>query len=173
MFSIKSKIVCIGDLNEHPNSPMTIFTKFINLCYFYLLEKQQRRGIPLQYCCLEDPVDGGAWWTAFHGITKSWTQLSDFIFTLHFHALEKKTATHSSVLAWKIPGMEEPGGLPSMGSHRVGHDWSNLAAAAAAQKHRLASNCVIICDRIKNSLCLQACLPLFYRHLLFGIKVCQ
>ena len=88
-------------------------------------------GTPLQYSCLENPVDGGAWWAAVHGVTKSWTRLSDFTFPFHFHALEKKMATHSSVLAWRIPGMGEPGGLPSMGSHRVGHDWSDLAAAAA------------------------------------------
>ena len=75
-------------------------------------------------------MDGGAWWAAIHGVTKSRTRLSDFTFTFHFHALEKEMATHSSVLAWRIPGMEEPGGLPSMGSHRVGHDWSDLAAAA-------------------------------------------
>ena len=65
-------------------------------------------------------------------LTSSWTWLSDFTFTFHFHALEKEMATHSSILAWRIPGTGEPGGLPSMGSHRVGHDWSNLAAAAAA-----------------------------------------
>ena len=64
-------------------------------------------------------------------IAKSWTRLSDFTFTFHFPALEKKMATHSSILAWRIPGTGEPGGLPSMGSHRVGHDWSDLAAAAA------------------------------------------
>ena len=67
-------------------------------------------------------MDGGAWWAAVHGVTKSWTQLSDFTFTSLFHALEKEMATHSSVLAWRIPGMAEPGGLPSMESHRVGHD---------------------------------------------------
>ena len=76
-------------------------------------------------------MDGGAWWAAVHGVTKSWTWLSDFTFTFHFHALEKEMATHSSVLAWRIPGTGEPGGLPSTGSHRVGHDWSDLAAAAA------------------------------------------
>ena len=74
----------------------------------------------------------GAWWAAVHGVTKSWTWLSAFTLTFHFHVLEKEMATHSSVLAWRILGMGEPGGLPSMGSHRVGHDWSNLAAAAAA-----------------------------------------
>ena len=80
------------------------------------------RGTPFQYSCLENPVDGGAWWAAVHGVVKSWTRLSDFIFTFHFHALEKEMATHSSVLAWRIPGLGEPGGLPYMGSHRVGHD---------------------------------------------------
>ena len=72
----------------------------------------------------------GAWWAAVHGVTKSWTQLSDFTFTFHCHALEKEMATHSSVLAWRIPGVVRPGGLPSMGSHRGKHDWSDLAAAA-------------------------------------------
>ena len=81
-----------------------------------------REAGPLQYSCLENPMDGGAWWAAVHGVTQSWTQLSDFTFTFHFHALEKEMATHSSVLAWRIPGTGEPGGLPSMGSHRVGHD---------------------------------------------------
>ena len=79
-------------------------------------------GVPLQYSCLENPMDGGAWWAVVHGVAKSWTRLSDFTFTFHFHALEKEMATHSSVLAWRIPGKEEPGGLPSMGSHRVRHD---------------------------------------------------
>ena len=89
-------------------------------------------GTPLQHSCLENPMDGGAWWAAVHGVTKSQIRLSDFTFNFHFHALEKEMATHSSVLAWRIPGTEEPGGLPSLGSHRVGHDWSDLAAAAAA-----------------------------------------
>ena len=75
-------------------------------------------------------MDGGAWWAAVLRVIKSRTQLSDFTFTFHFYALEKEMATHSSVLAWRIPGMGEPGGLTSMGSHRVGHNWSDLAAAA-------------------------------------------
>ena len=75
-------------------------------------------------------MDGGTWWAAVHGVAKRWTQLSDFTFTFHFHALEKEMATHSSVLAWRIPGMGEPGGVLSMGYHRVGHDCSDLAAAA-------------------------------------------
>ena len=79
-------------------------------------------GAPLQYSCLENPMDGGAWWAAVHGVAKSRTELSDFTFTSHFHALEEEMATHSSVLAWRIPGTGEPGGLPSMGSHRGGHD---------------------------------------------------
>ena len=95
-----------------------------------LIKSYQCNGTPLQCSCLKNPMDGGAWWAAVHGVTKSQTRLNDFTFTFHFHALEKKIATHSSVLAWRIPGMGEPGGLPSMGSHRVGHDWSDLAAAA-------------------------------------------
>ena len=79
-------------------------------------------GTPLQYSCLENPMDGGTWWAAVHGIAKSQTRLSDFRFPFHFHALEKEMATHSSVLAWRLPGTGEPSGLPSMGSHRVGHD---------------------------------------------------
>ena len=79
-------------------------------------------GNPLQYSCLEDPVGGGAWWAAVHGVAKSQTRLSNFTFTFHFHALEKEMTTHSRVLAWRIPGTGEPGGLLSMGSHRVRHD---------------------------------------------------
>ena len=67
-------------------------------------------------------MGGGAWWAAVHGVAKSWTRLSNVPFTFHFHALEKEMATHSSVLAWRIPGMGEPGGLPSMGSHGFRHD---------------------------------------------------
>ena len=87
-------------------------------------------GNPLQSSCLENPMDGGAWWAAVHGVAKSWIGLSKFTFTFHFHTLEKEMATHSSVLARRIPGMGEPGGLPSMGSHSIGHNRSDLAAAA-------------------------------------------
>ena len=83
---------------------------------------REGNGTLLQYSCLENPMDGGPWWAAVHGVAKSRTRLSDFTFTFHFHALEKEVATHSNVLAWRIPGTGEPGGLPSMGSHRVGHD---------------------------------------------------
>ena len=89
-------------------------------------------GNPLQYSCLENPMDGGAWEAAVHGMEKSQIWLSDFTFTFHFYALEKEMATHSSVVAWRIPGTEEPGGLLSMGSHSVGRDCRELAAAAAA-----------------------------------------
>ena len=87
---------------------------------------------PLQYSCLENPMDGGAWKAAVHGVAKSQTWQSNFTFTFHFHALEEEMAPHSSVLAWRIPGTGEPGGLLSMGSHRVGHDWGDSAAAAGA-----------------------------------------
>ena len=87
-----------------------------NVCFL------EGNGTPLQYSYLENPMDGGAWWAAVHGVAKSWAQQSDFTFTFHFRALEKEMATHSSVLAWRIPRMREPGGLPSMGLHRVGHD---------------------------------------------------
>ena len=79
-------------------------------------------GTPHWYSCLENPMDGGAWSAAVHGVAEGWTRLSDFTFTVHFHALEKEMATHSSVLAWRILGTGEPGGLLSMGSHRVGHN---------------------------------------------------
>ena len=82
----------------------------------------ESNGNPLQYSCLENPMYGGAWWAAVLGVAKSRTQLSGFTFPLHFHALEKEIVTHSNFLAWRIPGTGEPGGLPSMGSHRVGHD---------------------------------------------------
>ena len=91
---------------------------------------KEGNGTPLQYSCLENPMDGGGGWTAVHGVTKSQTRLSDVPFTFHFYVLEKEMATHSSVLAWRISGTGEPGGLPSMGLHRVRHDWSDLAAAA-------------------------------------------
>ena len=93
---------------------------------------REGNGNPLQYCCLENPMDGGAWWAAVHKFPKSRIWLSEFTFIFRFHALEKEMATHSSVLAWRIPEMAEPGGLQSMGSHRVRHDWSDLTAIAAA-----------------------------------------
>ena len=108
--------------NEDENSFMGYFQHWT----------REGNGTPLQYSCLKNPVEEGAWWAAVPGVAKSQTRLSDFTFTFHFHALEKEMANHSSVLAWRIPGMGEPGGLPPMGSHRVGHDWSDLAAATAS-----------------------------------------
>ena len=98
------------------------FILFLFKCVFFFYCIGEGNGTPLQYSCLENPMDGGAWWAAVHGVAKSLTRLSDFTFTFHFHASEKEMATHSSVLAWRIPGTGKPDGLPSMGSHRVGHD---------------------------------------------------
>ena len=109
-------------------------------------------GIPLQYSCLENPMDGGAWWATVQGVSKSQTRLSDFTFTFHFHALEKEVATRSSVLAWRIPGTGEPGGLPSMGSHRVGHAWSDAAAAAVTNG---IWQSLTVYSKAKTSLCWQ------------------
>ena len=89
---------------------------------FLEISIRESDGTPVQYSCLENAMDGGAWWAAVHGAAKSQTRLGDFTFTFHFHALEKEMATHSSVLAWRILGTRKPGGLPSMGSHRVGHN---------------------------------------------------
>ena len=97
-------------------------------------------GTPLQYSCLENPRDGGAWKAAVHGVAEGRTRLRDFTFTFHFHALEKEMATHSSVVAWRIPGTGEAGGLPSMGLHRVGHDWSHLAVAVAVLVYEINRN---------------------------------
>ena len=88
----------------------------------------ESNGTPLQYSCLENPMDVGAWKAAVHRVAEGQVRLSNFTFTFHFHALEKAMATHSRVLAWRILGTGEPGGLPSMGAHRVRHDWSDLAA---------------------------------------------
>ena len=102
----------------------SLFILFLKLYILYsgIAKWGEGHGTRLQYSCLENPMDGGAWWAAVHGVARSWTRLSDFTFTFPFHALEKEMATHSSVVAWRIPGTGEPGGLLPMGSHRVGHD---------------------------------------------------
>ena len=102
----------------------------VEFCRNIWVRDGEGNGIPLQYSSLENPMNGGAWWAAVHGVAKSRAWLSDF--TFHYHALEKEMEIHSTVLAWRIPGTGEPGGLPSLGSCRVGHDWSDLAAATAA-----------------------------------------
>ena len=121
-------------LQERQYLTFNLLEFFFFLSFLMESEIKLGNGTPLRYSCLENPMDGGAWWAAVHGVAKSQTQLSDFTFTFHFHALEEEMAIHSSVLAWRLPGTGEPGGLPSMGSHRVGHDWSDLAAAAASHQ---------------------------------------
>ena len=124
MAELWSKNTCTENPKEFKNR---------NITWAFLVNfNREGDGTPLQYSCLENPMDWGAWWAEVHAVAKSQTRLSDFTFTFHLHALEKEMATHSSILAWRIPGMGEPGGLLSMGSHRVGHDWSDLAAALAA-----------------------------------------
>ena len=108
-----------NDLNNSIKSQLSLnFVVFSCVCVLI----GEGNGTPLQYSCLENPMNGGAWWAVVHGVTKSWTRLSDFTLTFHFHALEKEMVAHSSVLAWRIPGTREPGGLLSLGSHRVGND---------------------------------------------------
>ena len=133
-----SWILWIRDSNGHTGDGWSLFQNVCGLSWEGLddwgleLSGGEGNGNPLQYSCLENPMDGGAWWAAVHGVAKSRTWLSNFTFTFHFHALEKEMATHSSVLACRIPGTVEPGGLLSVGLHWVKHDWSDLAAAAAA-----------------------------------------
>ena len=139
------EVTCLSDdelqneLNKLGFSPGPILRTYAAITRGYSTI-QRRQWHPLQYSCLENPMDGGTWWAAVHGVAKSRTRLRDFTFSFHFHALEREMATHSSVLAWRIPGTEEPDGLPSMGSQRVGHDWSDLAAAAAALNDSLWTN---------------------------------
>ena len=101
---------------------ITYFSWIVQFLGIIIHNSGEGNGTPLQYSCLENPMDGETWWAVVHGVTKSQALLSDFTFTFHLHALEKEMATYSHVLAWRIPGTGEPGGLPSMGSHRVGHD---------------------------------------------------
>ena len=114
----------------HPNSEHII--SCLKALATFSKYHREGNGTPLHYSCLENPMGGGAWKAAVHGVAEGQARLSDFTFTFHLHVLEKEMATHSSVLAWRIPGTGEPGGLPSMGLHRVRHDWSDLAAAVAA-----------------------------------------
>ena len=106
----------------HPHlskAAVNIYEQFFVWTYVF---NGEGNGTPLQYSCLENPMDGGAWKATVHGVAEGQTRLSGFTFTFHFHALEKEMVTYSNVLSWRIPGTGDPGGLPSMGSHRVGHD---------------------------------------------------
>ena len=137
----------VGGLDIHS---FVFFYLFLSSEAFYLyVFSSEGNGTPLQYSCLENPMDGGAWKAAVHGVAEGPTRLSDFTFTFHFHALEKEMATHSSVLAWKIAGTGDPAGLLSMGSHRVGHDCSDLAAAV--QSSSVAQSYPTLCDSMNCS----------------------
>ena len=131
IFPVMFPVMCSLILDQRPLDSRVMGSQIKKFSFFYYLLLYlvsalevggEGNGNPLQYSCLENPMDGGAWKVAVHGVAESKTQLSDFTFTFYFHALEKEMATHSSVLAWRIPGTGEPGGVPSVGSHRVGHD---------------------------------------------------
>ena len=126
MVTLQSSISIVDNypfsLDESDRADKSIKVFILGIRSIFWICVGEGNSNPLQYSCLENPMGVGAWWAAVHGVTKSQIQLSNFTFTFHFHALEKEMATHSSVLAWRIPGMAEPGGLPSVGSHRVGHD---------------------------------------------------
>ena len=145
------------------------------LHYFGMLQSLagEDNGTPLRYSCLLPWTEEPGRLHAVHGVAKSRTRLRDFTFTFHFHALEKEMATHSSVLAWRIPGTGEPGGLPSMGLHRVGHDWSELAAAAAASFNLfviLFSLSFFNFNLLLTKLCPLSCYPPHCRFWLFYIR---
>ena len=145
------------------------FRKTIHMYNWGHISRVSRKGngTPLQYSCLENSMDGGAWWAAVYGVAKSRTRLSNFTFTVHFHALEKEMATHSSVPAWRIPGTGEPGGLPSLGPHRVGHNWSDLAAAASRVSsgiRRPRGNRFLRCCDFLTSQWVCCLLILFFHH---------
>ena len=135
MLNLAEKVDDTHEVGENFSFYVLIFvilyflSSFIEL-FSWICWGIEGNGTPLQYYCLENPMDRGTWWAAAHGVAKSQTRLSDFTFTFHSYALEKEMATHSSVLPLRIPGTGEPGGLLSMGSLRVRHDWSDLAAAA-------------------------------------------
>ena len=118
---------------------LKIFSKNISFNSFIAVHGEGN-GTPLQNSCLENPMDGGAWWAAVHGVAKSRTWLSDFTFTFYFYALEKEMATHSSVLAWTVPGME---------LHRAGHDWSDLLSSSSIQ---FMLNGIVLTDSVKFQL---------------------
>ena len=117
-----SSLICSRICSRRGDNKHSEKGQIVNTLGFASHVFREGNGTPLQYSCLENPMDGGAWQAAVHGVAKGQTRLSDFTLTFHFHALEKEMPTHSSVLAWRIPGTGEPGELQSMGSHRIGHD---------------------------------------------------
>ena len=154
---------CYSALKSPPWTAFLVFATSLTFSSssFVFYARGEGNGTPLHYSCLENPMDGGAWWAAVHGVARSLTQLSNFTFTFHFHALEKEMVIHSSVLAWRIPGTGEPGGLLSIGSHRVGHDWRDLAAAAATQP------LFALCGRDHIPSCLVSFALFYKRYLVF------
>ena len=154
MYCLYVHCMCIYVLCMHIYKVHTYASMFIYISYGYVyILIGEGNGTPLQCSCLENPMGGGAWWAAVHGVAKSWIRLSDF--TFHFHASEKEMATHSSVLAWRIPETGELGGLLSMGLHRVRHNLRDLAAAAAyvlmyvrvyVSVCSVSKSCSILCD---------------------------
>ena len=151
--------------NKNPIYPSTWVLKchsfYMHLNMTIPIHFGEGNSTPLQYSCLENPIDGGAWWAAVHGVAKSRTRLSDFPFTFHFHALEKEMATHSSVLAWRIPGTREPGGLLSLGSQRVGHDWSGLSSSSSIPIHLTVCRYIYIYLKTFTDINIQKCV---YRY---------
>ena len=117
-FNFRAAVTICSDLEPKKIKikPVTISTVFPSICHEVVGLDGEGNGIPLQYSCLKNPMDGGAWKAAVHGVAEGRTRLSDFTFTFHFHTLEKEMAIHSSVLASRLPGTEQPGGRPSMGS---------------------------------------------------------
>ena len=130
-----------------------VYISQIRIACKYLQLLGEGNGNPLQCSCLENPRDRGACWAAVNGVAQSQTRLNDLTFTFHFHSLEKEMATHSSILAWRIPGTEEPAGLPTVGSHRAGHDLRDIAAAATAAYINtvILYDDLVICNLAKSS----------------------
>ena len=143
---LSSTFLSLSDLLHLSSCPQDLSTllQVVEFPTFLLLNDIPRQWHPTPLLLPGKSHGRRAWWAVVHGVAKSLTRLSNFTFTFHFHALEKEMATHSSVLAWRVPGTGEPHGLPSMGSHRVGHDWSDLAAAAARAIYEVVVGLIVL-----------------------------